>query len=32
VIALKRGTILVLVPRALAALASGEDDGNYRSH
>jgi CRP/FNR family transcriptional regulator, cyclic AMP receptor protein len=31
VIALKRGTILVLVPRALAALASGEDDGVSRS-
>jgi CRP/FNR family transcriptional regulator, cyclic AMP receptor protein len=31
VIALKRGTILVLVPRALAALASGDDHGNYRS-
>jgi CRP/FNR family transcriptional regulator, cyclic AMP receptor protein len=31
VIALKRGTILVLVPRALAALASGDDDGNYKS-
>jgi CRP/FNR family cyclic AMP-dependent transcriptional regulator len=28
VIALKRGTILVLVPRALAALVSGDDDGN----
>jgi CRP/FNR family transcriptional regulator, cyclic AMP receptor protein len=27
-IALKRGTILVLVPRALAALASSDDDGN----
>jgi CRP/FNR family transcriptional regulator, cyclic AMP receptor protein len=31
VIALKRGTILVLVPRALAALASGDDDGNCKS-
>ena len=31
VIALKRGTILVLVPRALAALASGDDVGNYTS-
>jgi CRP-like cAMP-binding protein len=28
VIALKRGTILVLAPRALAALVSGDDDGN----
>jgi CRP/FNR family transcriptional regulator, cyclic AMP receptor protein len=28
VIALKRGTILVLVPRALAALGSGDDDSN----
>jgi CRP/FNR family transcriptional regulator, cyclic AMP receptor protein len=31
VIALKRGSILVLAPRALAALASGDDDGNYKS-
>jgi CRP/FNR family transcriptional regulator, cyclic AMP receptor protein len=30
VIALKRGTILVLAPRALAALVSGSDDGKWR--